>query len=51
MFERLKSLYLEGRLNDDGLQSAVQKGWITQEQAVEIRKAKTDGESPSGSGT
>ena len=36
MYERLKTLYNEGRLTVDGLQNAVAKGWITQEQCDEI---------------
>lgn len=32
MFDRLKKLYDEGRITDEGLQNAVTKGWITQEQ-------------------
>lgn len=37
MFMRLKSLYLNGKLTDSGLEKAVQKGWITAEQAEEIK--------------
>lgn len=37
MFMRLKNLYLNGRLTDSGLEKAVQKGWITVEQAEEIK--------------
>ena len=40
MYERLKRLYLEGRLTDAQLDKAVLKGWITSEQAQEIRDAK-----------
>lgn len=36
MYERLKLLYNEGRLNEAGLANAVVKGWITQEQADQI---------------
>lgn len=32
MFDRLKNLYDERRITADGLQNAVTKGWITQEQ-------------------
>lgn len=37
MFERLKALYLAGRLDDAGLDRAVARGWITAEQAEAIR--------------
>ena len=40
MYERLKRLYLEGRLTDAQLDNAVLKGWITSEQAQKIRDAK-----------
>ena len=36
MYEKIKKLYVEGRLNAQGVQNAVIKGWITQEQADEI---------------
>lgn len=36
MFETLKRLYLEGKLTVDGLENAVAKGWITEEQKQEI---------------
>ncbi|MFS1511335.1 XkdX family protein [Chengkuizengella sp. SCS-71B] len=32
MFQTLKRLYDAGRLNETGLQNAVDKGWITQAQ-------------------
>lgn len=40
MYERLHFLYLSGQLTDAGLQNAVTKGWITQEQADQIRADK-----------
>ena len=40
MYERLKRLYLAGSLTDAQLDKAVLKGWITSEQAQEIRDAK-----------
>lgn len=40
MFETLKRLYLEGRLNEVGLSNAVTKGWITEEQKQEIINSK-----------
>jgi uncharacterized XkdX family phage protein len=36
MYERIKRLYLAGRLDADGVRNAVTKGWITAEQAEEI---------------
>lgn len=42
MYERLKSLYLDGRLSDAGLDNAVTKGWITEGQAAEIRTAAAE---------
>ena len=32
MFDRLKKLYDEGIITTEGLQNAVGKGWITQEE-------------------
>ena len=40
MFERLKRLYNEGKLDEQGITNAVTKGWITQEQADEILAPK-----------
>ena len=37
MFDTLKRLYSDGKLTDTGLENAVAKGWITQEQADEIK--------------
>nr|WP_325300270.1 XkdX family protein [uncultured Dysosmobacter sp.] len=42
MFNRLKRLYCEGRLTDDALQTAVERGWITDEEKQEIVAAKKD---------
>lgn len=36
MFERLMYLYSQERLTESGLVLAVSKGWITEEQRVEI---------------
>ena len=36
MFERLKRLYEDGKINEAGLQNAVRKGWITQAEMNEI---------------
>lgn len=40
MFERLKNLYVSGKLSAAGLSNAVIKGWITEEQRQEIIAAK-----------
>lgn len=40
MFERLKVMYLDGRLNEQGLVNAVLKNWITEEQKLEIINSK-----------
>ena len=40
MYDNIKRLYIEGRLTDKGLANAVTKGWITPEQAEEIRAEK-----------
>ena len=31
MFDRLKRLYEQGKITETGLQNAVTKGWITEE--------------------
>ena len=36
MFERLKKLYLDGRIGLDELSNAVSRGWIIQQQMDEI---------------
>lgn len=36
MYETIKRLYQAGRLTENGLSAAVEKGWITQTQAQEI---------------
>ena len=36
MYDTLTRLYTEGKLTEAGLQNAVTKGWITQEQMDEI---------------
>lgn len=38
MFERLKRLYNEGKLDEAAIRTAVTKGWLTEEQAQEILK-------------
>lgn len=40
MYERLKRLYLADRLTDAALQTAVKRGWITDEEKEEIIEAK-----------
>jgi len=40
MYETLKRLYREGRLTDTGLARAVERGWIMQAQADEIKASK-----------
>lgn len=36
MYERIKRLYSEGRLDEKGVRNAVTRGWITEEQAEDI---------------
>lgn len=40
MYDRLRALYISGQLSDAGLQNAVTKGWITPEQAAQIKLDK-----------
>ena len=40
MFNKLKRMYLAGRLNEFMLGNAVKKGWISEEQKLEIIQAK-----------
>lgn len=42
MYNRLKRLYLEGRLTEQMLANAVTKGWISEEQRLEIIQSKVD---------
>ena len=42
MYERLKRLYLADRLTDAALQTAVKRGWITNEEKEEIIEAKKE---------
>ena len=39
MFERLKRLYNEGKIDAEALEKAVEKGWITEEQKNELSNA------------
>lgn len=41
MYERILSLYCSGRLTDAGIDRAVNLGWITEEQKLEIVTQKT----------
>lgn len=40
MYERLKRLYRNGEINENGLEKAVTKGWITEEQKEKIIKGE-----------
>lgn len=40
MFERIRRLYQAGRLGETGLREAVRRGWISREQAEEIRSGR-----------
>lgn len=40
MYERLKRLYRDGEITENGLEKAVKKGWITKEQMDEIIKGE-----------
>lgn len=40
MYERLKRLYLDGKLTKEQLEKAVEKGWITKEQMKGILNSK-----------
>lgn len=42
MYERLKRLYNEGKIDTEGLRRAVDKGWITEEQMEEIITSNTE---------
>ena len=41
MYNRLKRLYEEGRIDSNGLQNAVNKGWITPKEKDEIENGNT----------
>lgn len=36
MYETLKRLFLNGKLSADGLRNAVERGWLTQDEASRI---------------
>lgn len=48
MYATLRRLYLEGRLDDTGLNNAVTKKWITQAQADQIRAEKLQQDTDQG---
>lgn len=40
MYKRLKRLYRNGEINENGLEKAVTKGWITKEEKEKIIKGE-----------
>ena len=40
MYERVKRLYNEGKIDETGLDKAIDLGWITEEQKTEIINSK-----------
>lgn len=42
MYERLKKLYLQGRLTEAALKKAVTRGWIAEEELQEILDSKKE---------
>lgn len=40
MFERLKYLYENGTINENHLNNAILKGWLTEEQKITIMGVK-----------
>jgi len=44
MYESIKRLYESGRLSVVGVNAAVDRGWITPEQARELIEGEHDGE-------
>lgn len=42
MYERLKDLYIDGELTQQGLSRAVLKDWITEKEMQEIIEAGTE---------
>ena len=46
MSNRLKKLCLAGRFNGRGLENAVTRGWITEDQKAEIIEAKKEQDAP-----
>ncbi len=40
MYSRLKRLYLEDRLTDESLLTAVERGWITDDERKKIIESK-----------
>lgn len=48
LYNRLKKLYGEKRLTEKGLENAVAKGWITEEEKTEIITGKGTGNGKQG---
>lgn len=44
MFERLKELFANGKISEAGLNRAVVKGWITEEEAEAIKTSSNSEE-------
>ena len=42
MYETIVRLFFAGKLSENGLENAVKKGWITQEQAAVLLMATTE---------
>ena len=42
MYKRLKRLYQQGRLTDEALQTAVERGWITEDEKEIIASKPKD---------
>lgn len=38
MYDKLKNLYIQGKLTENGLNEAVRKGWITEEEKEMITR-------------
>ncbi len=40
MYATVKRLYLQGKINEAGLDNAIKRGWITREEKAEIMAEK-----------
>lgn len=40
MYDVVKSIYLKGKIDESGLDNAILRGWITEEQKMEIMESK-----------